>query len=208
MTIWEKIYKVLFKPSELFDYIENKPSILFPLVVLIVSMPLFFLIRYDDYLAFVGKMLNTTDPEEIRQMGVMGLIFRPAGLVVTWLVSSALMLGFTKIVKGEGTFKHFLSVNGYAYFTHLPMLLIMTAAGFFTGELLINFSPAIFIPHMKGTFLYAFLRIFCMFFLWQHILMIVGFCKISKTGIGKSILIVLIIFAIEFGVNFQQLKFV
>ncbi|HEX2927170.1 MAG TPA: YIP1 family protein [Ruminiclostridium sp.] len=206
MTFWGRVLGMYIHPVRVIEDLKQRTSIIFPFLLLLLAQPAYYLIRYPAYLRFMEGITGTHDSSALTKLAVNGVITRGVGLVAGWLVGSLLMFGFTKLVGGQGTLKQLLTANGYAYLAIIPMLIIMGIAGVFTGELLINFSPAVFIPQLRGTTLYGILRFFCAFFVWQHVLMVVGFYKVSNTTKLKSIFIVVIIMVIEFFVNFPMLK--
>ena len=206
MSFWERVLGMYTHPVRVIEDLKQRTNIIFPFLLLLLAQPVYYLIRYPAFLRFTESTSGTHEASELSKLAVNGIIMRGVGLVVGWIVGSLLMFGFTKLIGGQGTLKQLLTVNGYAYLAIIPMLIIMGIAGVFTGELLINFSPSVFIPQLRGTNLYGVLRFFCGFFVWQHVLMVVGFYKVSNTTKAKSILIVLVIMAIEFYMNFPMLK--
>lgn len=206
MTLWERTIGIFIEPGRVFEDLKQHQSIIYPFLLLLLAQPLFYLIRFPAYVEFMREYTGITDSNDLQQAVISGIIMRGVLLVVGWIVSSLLMFGFSKISGGQGTLKQILSTNGYAYIVIIPMLVIMAIAGQFTGDLLINFSPAVFIPQLKGTVLYGVLRFFCMFFIWQHILMAVGFYKVTKMSKPKTVFIIIVILAIQLIINLEGLK--
>lgn len=207
MTLWERTIGIFINPGCVFEDLKQHKSIVFPFLLLLLAQPIFYIIRYPAYVKFMGEYTGISNPNDLQQMVISGIIIRGVWLVAVWIISSLIMFGFSKILRQQGTFKQILSTNGYAYIVIIPMLIIMSIVGQFTGDLLINFSPAVFVPHLKGTALYGVLRFFCIFFVWQQILMGVGYYKVTKMSKPKVIFIIAVTLVIQFFVNFEGLKY-
>lgn len=208
MTLWQKVYGTYFKPVQVFENLKEKGrgNILLPFLLLLLGHPLFYLIRFPAYSDFVELNSGQSDPQVLKRLVIMGIILQGVKLVAGWFVGSILMFGFAKLSGGEGTFRQLLSTNGFAFLPIILMLIIMTVIGPFKGELLINFSPAVFIPHLKGTLLYGIARFFCAFFVWENVLMVIGYCKITNSSRAKSIFIVCVVALIQLFVNLPGLR--
>lgn len=206
ISLTEQITGIFIKAPSIMKDLCKKPKILFPVLLLLFAQPIFYIIRYPAYLKFIEKSSGQSDPNILNQIAISGIFAHTIKNILVWIISSLLMLGFVKIIQGAGTFKQILSVNGYAYLAIIPGMIIMIIVGQFTGDLLIDFSPAFFFQSLKGTVLYGVLRSFCLFFVWQHILMAIGFYVVSKSK--KSILIVILVYILELFMNLPNLMVV
>jgi Yip1 domain. len=206
MTLGERISSLYKQPGKLMENLQRYPTILFPVFLLLLARPIYYLICYPGYLNFVKEMFNITNDELLNQQAVKGMFFDVGMLLVVWIVNTIVMYLYSKFMKGSGTFKQFLSTNGYAYLAVIPMLLIMIVGYFNNGNLTMNFSPSIFIKESKGTVIYGILRGFCIFAIYQNIMMGIGFYKVSKLSKIKSAAIIIVIFLSWVAFNFPYLR--
>ena len=92
-----------------------------------------------------------------------------------------------KAFKGEGTYKHVLSITGYSYVVILLFIIIQMFTSFFTGQLFLDTSLANVIkllePGMIGTTLYGILRGIDIFTIWRYIVIAIGLRYMS--GLDK-----------------------
>lgn len=194
MTLGERISSLYKQPGKLMEYLREYPTILFPALLLLLTRPIFYLICFPGYLDFVEEMFHVTSEDQLASQAVMGMVFDVGMLFLVWIVNTTVLFLYSKLMKGSGTFKQILSTTGYAYLAVIPMLIIMTVGYFNTGNLTMNFSPAMFIPGLRGTALYGVLRGFCVFSIYQNVMIGVGFHKVSKLSKGKSAAIMIVIF--------------
>lgn len=206
MSLGERISSLYKQPGKLMENLQKYPTILFPVLLLLLARPIYYLICYPGYLDFIKEMFHVTNDELLNQQAVMGMFFDVGMLFAVWIVNTTVMYLYSKLMKGSGTFKQFLSTSGYAYLAVIPMLIIMTVGYFNTGNLTMNFSPSIFIKGSKGTAIYGILRGFCVFSIYQNIMMGIGFYKVSKLSKIKSAAIIIVIFLSWVAFYFPSLK--
>lgn len=206
MNLGQRVLSFYKQPIRFMEYLEKNPNILFPVLLLLLARPIYYLICYPGYLNFVKEMFNVTNDELLGSQAIMGMFFDVAMLFIVWMVNSSVMYLYSKYMKGSGSLKQFLTINGYSYLAVIPSILIMIIGYFNNGSLTMNFSPAMFIMELKGTSIYGILRGFCMFSVLQNTIMGIGFYKVSKLSKAKSAAIIIVIFLSWLAFYFPSLK--
>ena len=190
---------VYFNCSKAMDELIKSPRILFPILLSIIVPFLFFTLSKEAFIPYYKEMAHIATLEEARETMFVGVLVNVLQNVFMLFVRAIVLFGLFKAFKLKGSFKQVLAITGFSYLAIVPMMIIMCIAGQFTGELFINFSPAIFIQSIKGTNLYGFVRGLCIFFIWQHSIIAFGTYRLTKSK--KAILFVIIIFFAQIILN-------
>ena len=219
LNFFQRVTGIIVSPRETMKDLVRKPRILFPMLLMVLSVLLYQLLRFDLYKEFLKYVMQMSlqqqgmqiSPEQLEaSMGlyvIFGMAGAPLGAIIAWIAGSAILLGIMKIFKGEGSFKQYLSVTGYAYVIYLLYLLVSLGLSYSTGELYINDSPALFASGMKGTMLYGFLRGIGLFTVWQYIVAGIGVVELSKVSRAKvySLMAIFIVIVALIGANGARL---
>ena len=196
MDFLKRFTGVIVSPSETMKGLVEKPRILFPILATALSTLIFYLARYPLYLDFLrysmemGMSQNNVQmsPEQLEAAmkigGIMSLVTTPIMALFWFLFTVGIVFGLTKAFKGEGTFKQFVSVTGYAVVINILYYLISAVVSFSTGKLLMDASLAnitnLFAPGIKGTFLYGVIRGIDLFSIWYYAVVSIGVVQASK----------------------------
>lgn len=222
MNFFQRLIGIIVSPSKTFKDLIAKPRILFPFLLSTFSILVFYLLRYDLYQEYVRKTLENaiaSDPsvtaEQAESLVVIsttaGLISAPITAIIIWLVSSAILFGIAKLLKGEGSFKQYLSIVGYSSVITALYYVLSIVMSYFTGELMLDASLAnvtnLFAPHLKGTYLYGIIRGIDLFNIWYFALVGYGIILLSKMSKVKGYTMVTVIFIIQLLINAMELKY-
>jgi hypothetical protein len=197
MSFFQRITGVLVSPEKAMRDIAGRPGVLFPILMIALTPVVYTLLRfplYMEYLRFTTEAamnssgLNADTSAEQMELilkvgsitGIIGIAF---GVLLTWLIGTAIIFGITRLFKGQGSFKQFMSVTGYAQVIMVVFYLISFGVSFFSGEYYFNSSLALFVPALKGSFIYGFLRSIDFFTIWQYAVAGIGISIVS--GLGK-----------------------
>ncbi|MGI6777483.1 MAG: Yip1 family protein [Acetivibrionales bacterium] len=214
----QKLFGVVFSPGDTMMSIVAKPSILFPILITAITPLVYILLRYDlykEYLEYTMEisMANANVPMTPEQMdaairvgSVAGIAGAPIGGLIAWLIGSVAILILVKVFKGEGSFKQFLSISGYAYVITLIYYIISFAVSFASGNLYLDASLALLVPAMKGSLFYGVLRGIDFFSIWYYVVVGIGISYASKLSKKKVYLIVGIIYLITILINVNNAK--
>lgn len=139
-----EIIGCLTSPRSSFKSILEKPSLMkataLILVIAIVAawasfnymgkLPLTFFAQR----VFPGQGIPV-NPEQLRQASIiMSAVTALIGVFGTWLISSALIHGFSRTLRGKGSFKSMLTLAGYASAPLLIQQVLRLADSFMAGQ--------------------------------------------------------------------------
>ncbi len=187
------IFKFIFSPTVEMEKIKQKPTIWLPLLIVL----LLGLIQVAIY-TYIPNVISTGEAQ-MREMGMevteglqmFTLISSMVGIVIVTpiilLIIAALMLGFAKIFKGEGTFKSYFSVSIFIMFiTNIGGLFNTIIAYFLDGQP--YYTSLNGILNVTGNLggLYGAIEIFV---IWTSILTGFVFYKMAKLSKGISIVL-------------------
>ncbi len=222
MGFLKRVLGIVFSPGQVMERLSGKPKVLFPIVVMLVAMPLLYIIRFPLFKDYTRNSIgmgmeiysSTTGieytPEMIEQMvdlySKIQLAIIPVGLLVVWILSSLLLFVAMKIFRGKGSYKQYLSVTGYAYVITILSMLLTFFVSFFT-ESLHMFIPltslaALFTgTEIQGTFIFGMLKGIEVFSIWHYAVIAIGLKYVSKLSSTKVYTIVACLYAIIIVIN-------
>lgn len=198
MNFIQRIIGIIVSPGETMKALVQKPRILFPFLAVGLGMLLLYLTRYPLYVDFLRKTMEAAlekqnaqlTPEQLESSmkfyKTIGLAFTPLGSIAGWLVLTAALFVGIKILKGEGSFKQYMSITGYSYVIMILYCILSAAVSFFSGELLLNTSLGLFAPDLKGSFIYGILRSIDFFNIWYYAVISIGVLTLSKLSKTKA----------------------
>jgi hypothetical protein len=214
MNLVQRILGVIFAPGKVMKSLEQKPRILFALLLTIITpigmifsvLPMYkesLMANRSAYVATYEKMGIAMTPEQIDNtinrsantapftMALMTVGMWFLGALILWLV--------LKIFKGKSSYKQMLSVTGYAAvistLASIAVIITTLITGVFSN---ISFtSLASLLPDMKGSFLYGAAKALDIFSIWQYVVIAIGAATVSKVEKkSKVYIVVACIFAI------------
>lgn len=145
-----------------------------------------------------GKMTQEQADQQIEQsekmfggsmlliFGLFGSVF---GIIFIFFLKALIYWGGLKIFKGNAGFTDILNVLGLSSIITSIQMVIGTALAIFTGKILINIGPVLFInEEITSKNLFNFLANFDLLHIWYLIIVGIGLAKISnlKTSISIS----------------------
>lgn len=221
MSFIKRVLGVIFSPGAVMESLRAKPRVLFPVILMIVASLAFLAVNFDMYREYLTEnLMNVYDTmnmemteEQLESFAkvsaVISLVTMPVGILAVWLAGTAILFGIIKIFKGEGTFKQFLSVTGYAYVIMVLSYIVTSIIAYFTGifnmELNATSLASLFSTDMRGTFIYGVLNAIELFSIWYYIVIGIGVAIVSKLTKKKTYLIIGVLYALLLAYNgFQQ----
>lgn len=210
MNLIQRIIGVIFSPGKVMQELEQKPRILFALLLTIFSpiiMIFSILPMYTEYSRLILETtyanMNVEMPPEQMDMALniskysapIGAAF---GTVAMWFMGALILWIIIKIFKGEGRYKQILSITGYAsvisVLGYIATIVMTQLTGTFSD---VSYtSIASLLPNMKGNFLYGAAKALDVFSIWQYVVIAIGTATVSKLSKKKAYIIVACIFAV------------
>lgn len=200
MSFIKEIIGCLTSPQNSFRSILENPSLMkaTALILMIAIVAAWASFNYTGKLPtsfFVDQRPGgIVNPEQLRQASMtinatLGLI----SVFGTWLISSALIHGFSSRLGGKGTFKSMLTLAGYAS-TPLLIQQVLRLADSFTaskeGILQLATGFQISVYPLLNTIADAAMNVFTIFRLWSIVLLVVAIRENYKMSTVRSIVIV------------------
>ena len=183
------LVRCLISPQSSFRSILEKPSLMkataLILVIAIVAawasfnytgkFPLSYFIDQRP-----GGIVN---PEQLRQASIIaGAMMALIGVFGTWLISSALIHGFSSRLGGKGTFRSMLTLAGFASTPLLIQQVLRLADSFMVSEEALQLATSLQMPAIAE----AAVGIFTIFGIWSMILLIIATRENYKMSTAKS----------------------
>lgn len=210
-----RVIGVFMSPSETFEDIARKPTILAPLLLIFLVQGAVTYIQapaagedaatFTESSSFLQRLPveqreqiieQQLNPSTGRRVG--SAVAAPVVVFVLLVISTLIFWGIGNLLGGEPTFKKTLS-----------MLLFAGLIGIVAGQLLklpliisknsvagVTFSPALLMPDLAFTSSkYRLLAIFDLFALWGTVVIGIGFAKISKISTAAGMVTSFVFFA-------------
>lgn len=198
--LFKRILWVLTSPGKLMENLAERPRVLLGLILSALSLELVYITRmplYQDFLresamassGYMESMTGQTMTAEMVEQSlptstIMGLIMTPVGAVIGMLFITVIFFAILKLMGGQGKFKAYLSVTGYAYVISALYFLLIIPISFVTGSLHQN-APLTSLatlasPDMAGTFFNGILKGLDIFSIWYYAVIAIGFTVVSK----------------------------
>jgi len=135
----------------------------------------------EDYFPGQGPPVN---PEQLRQAsGIMSAMTALIGVFATWLISSALIHGFSKTLRGKGSFRSMLTLAGYASAPLLIQQILRLADSFMISQEALQLATNL----QMSAIAEAAVDIFTIFGIWSMILLIIATRENYKMSTARSI---------------------
>jgi len=213
MNFVQRVLGVIFSPGKTMQSLEQKPRILFALLLTIITPIVMIFSVYPMYLeslmstrdtieATYEKMNIQMTAEQIDKIINSSAISAPFILsffsVAMWFLGTLILWVIIKIFKGEGRYKQILSVTGYAAVISALATIVTIITTQLTGVFSqVSFtSIASLLPNMKGSFIYGAAKSIDVFGVWQYAVIAIGAATVSKLEKKKVYIIVACIFAV------------
>lgn len=206
----QRIAAVIVSPAAAMKDIEVSPKVLLPILAMIIAPVLLMLVNLEayketlrEYMSNMAEQIGTSmTPEQIDMQvnigSITGLVSTPVTQVLLWILGTAILFGLMKAFKGQGGFKQYLSVTGYAFVITILSYAVITISSFLTGQFSLEVpvtSIASLLPvDLKGNFLYGMAKGFELFSIWQYVVIAIGAITVSKLESKKVYAVVSIIF--------------
>jgi hypothetical protein len=200
MNVFQRIGCLLFSPSKLFLYIKQKPTILFPIILISVFAIAAQVLTWEQvkgvqldavYNTYKSMGLNYT-PDQLESMLELTKYFSfaaaPFVYLGTWAIASVILYLIYRLVKCEKGLKKYFSMTGYIMILTMVGMVINSAYVYLTGSglstAMVTSAASLLDPALQGTFLHGLASNIEVFNLWAFILFGMGF--VYTGGVEKK----------------------
>lgn len=200
MGFLKRLSGIIFSPGAVMGNLAERPRVLFGILASIFAMPLFYLLRFplfmnelrEKQLKAIPMMKEKFGYEMTPEMVEKQLPITAVSTIISYafagfisiLLLALVFFAIFKIMGGQGKFKAYLSVTGYAYTIIILYFVVNLIASFFTGSLNQDMSltsVANLLPQsMKGQFLYGAASNMDLFQIWYYAVIGIGMAAITK----------------------------
>ncbi|MFV1983821.1 MAG: YIP1 family protein [Thiohalomonadales bacterium] len=218
---------IYVSPSETFYAIKNRPSFLYPLILLIFGSAIILLSYYslvdfewmnEQIILMSGTDLSTEEKEQMRDglammsplvQGIVTIIGASIGLVIYILLLSLYLLLVSMIISDDNSYKNWFSVVCWSF---MPMLFTVLASGinislmsnnqFRLDELNpLSFNNLFFRLDFDSA-IKPLLDSLDLTLIWVMVLLVIGYQKITNKSWLTSTIIVLLPYTLVYGIWF------
>ena len=183
------LVRCLISPQSSFRSILEKPSLMkaTALILVIAIVAAWASFNYTGKLPlsyFIDQRPGgIVNPEQLRQASIIaGAMMALIGVFGTWLISSALIHGFSSRLGGKGTFRSMLTLAGFASTPLLIQQVLRLADSFMVSEEALQLATSLQMPAIAE----AAVGIFTIFGIWSMILLIIATRENYKMSTAKS----------------------
>ncbi|MEJ2054564.1 MAG: YIP1 family protein [Calditrichaceae bacterium] len=204
MNALSKAINIFVSPREAFESINEKPTWLFPYIIITVFV-LFMMFMTKDLQTqdqinamrangMTEQQLDNMESNMRGPLGYIGFVIAPAGMLIVNLVIAALLLVAANLMIGEKeiSYKKIFSMLMWAGLVGIISVLISTFLAMQKGTMIgISLDLSALLPAVppgeSKSFLYRLLARFDIFVFWQMALWVIGLSVMYKTTIKKAI---------------------
>lgn len=198
-AIAKLIFNTYFHNRKAMESICIKHRWLFLMILNILVPIVFYSFNWRGYLQYL-QQIEIIENADLSVKYLVVLIAAGGIYNIFICLIRSILIFITLIAESPYiTFKQIMAINGLSYLAVVPMIIIMAIEGRITGKLLMNFSPAVLFADLRGSYLYGWLRGFCLFIIWQY--MMIGNGVLQLTGKRKSLLCVAAVFVLYIMIN-------
>ncbi|MCK4965388.1 YIP1 family protein [bacterium] len=210
--VLDRIMGIFTSPRKTFQDINIKPTWAVPLILYVITIIIISVVNIDIIKLDQARILETKDmPQEQLEkiqamsgspvMAYIQLIAQVIGIVGITILFAAVLLGMSKMLKGNANFKKIFSIVTWSSLiaiigAYVKMILIAlkgTAYGVTTSLSLFLPMPEI---GQKPSFLFSILSQIDPFTIWQLGVLIIGLSVVNNFTTKKSFVIVLSLWVI------------
>lgn len=220
MSFAERVLGIILSPQETMADLAARPRLLFPILIMALTTPLLYLSRYPLFKAYMLENMENSMAQQgvamsadqlapmMEWLPLVSIGTAPFSTLIGWLIITGILFGLAKAMKGQGRFVQYLSVIGYAYVITVIYSLVCLVLSFFTGDLMMNTSLALFFSSLRGSFIYGMLRSVDLFNVWYYVLIAIGtqtVSSVSRTRMYGVVTVIYLIMMVFSGFTAQNL---
>ncbi|NLG88165.1 MAG: YIP1 family protein [Clostridiaceae bacterium] len=211
MNIFSRIGNLIFSPKKLFLFIREKPSLLFPLIIISICALAYQLLLWEQtrklqldvtYNTYQKMGVNIT-PDQLETLVdtsmITAVITAPLSVIASWAVITLIFYAVFRFADCEKGMKKYFSMMAYiSIITAVGMVLNGLYVHFMGGSLTtyVTSISSLIDQEATGTFLYGILTNIEVFNIWAYFLYGMGFIYVGGVQKRKSIIITSVLFVL------------
>mgnify|MGYP000882971111 FL=1 len=210
MNIFQRIGNLLFNPRKLFAFTARKPTILFPVIVLVILSIVPNLLLMEQYQGTfadtiysagntAGGEITVDQAETMAKWLAVGTVASaPFTMIIRWILATLILYPVFRLAGCEKGMKKYFSM--IAYITVIAVLgqIVHSLYIYYTGETLMSVQvtslASLVGDESMGSFLYAVIASIEVFNIWTYILYGIGFAYTGGVKKQKAYLVSAVLF--------------
>ncbi len=212
MNFFQRVLGVIVSPEDTMKNLSNKPRVLFPIIMIALTPAILLLLNLQGYKEYIKEMnLQTFTKMNIEATAEMlekqantsligGMVGGPIFSIGGWLLGTLILFGIIKIFGGQGRYKQYLSVTGYAYVIMVISSILTTIISYIIGsynpEVSMTSLAILFSKDSVDSFIYTIFRQIEIFSIWHYVVIAIGVLVVSKVSKTKVYSIITAIYII------------
>ncbi|MGD8375508.1 MAG: YIP1 family protein [Acidobacteriota bacterium] len=214
-----RVIGVFLSPGETFEDVRRRPTILLPMITLMLLLAAIFWVitpaSTADQLAAAAqspRFQNLPEEQQEAQLAfanspaarIIGTVVPPIFILLFSLFFALIYWGAGHLLGGEPTYKGMLSMILFIGFLN-PCLQFLVKAPLIVSKntvMGVTFGPAMFLPDLQVTSMtYTALALLDIFNIWSTVVSGIGVAKVSKLSTGAGMAIAIVVFLIGAGIQ-------
>lgn len=201
MGFFRRIVGVVISPSDTMESLVRKPSLMFPILLIMFAPLLLVLIDYssiESLLRNYVELANThakhhMSPKELDSFIKSSMyaipVLLPFFLEIIWVAGTGVIFVIMKLFGSDGKFNQYLSITGYTLVIAVIGFLFMALVSFVTGNIGLRLSLDILLSNTKGSYFKGFmsgmLGAIDLFSIWFISVLGIGIMRVSELSKKK-----------------------
>lgn len=209
MNVFARVSNLFFSPKKLFLFIREKPSLLFPLIIMSIGSIAYYLLiweqtrklQLDITYSSYQKMGMSITPDQLETLVNSGMIASavtaPLTIIASWAIVTLILYAVFRFADCEKGMKKYFSMMAYINIIPVVGMVLNGLYIHFMGGSLTAYVTSIsslIDPEETGMFLYGILSNIEVFNIWAYVLYGMGFIYVGGVNKRKSIIITSVLF--------------
>jgi len=218
LSLFSRIIKIFTSPAEVMKDILVRPTILVPMLIILVVFLLLNILRFELIKEFVINQMEIAMaqnpnidelPEEVTMMQAYTTFISMTIMPLVIIFFKGLVShGIIQLFDGKGKFKASIAVVIFSYFIALFGEAIRTIIGLLVGNYMVTTSLAAVVSNLEITTpLYTLLAGFDVFSIWYLIVSMIGFSIVHRVSKSKAAVAIFVPWILLNGFNFVMAIF-
>lgn len=209
MNVFTRIGNLFFSPKKLFLFIREKPTLLFPLIIMSIGAVAYQLLIWEQsrklqmditYNTYQNMGMSIT-PDQLEAMVDAGMITSvitaPLGVIASWAIITLIFYAVFRFAECEKGMKKYFSMMAYISIISVVGMVLNGLYVYFMGGSITTYVTSVsslFDQGTTGAFLNGILLNIEVFNIWAYVLYGMGFIYVGGVDKRRSAIVTSVIF--------------
>ena len=211
MNVFARLGNLFLSPKKLFLFIREKPSLLFPLIIISIGAIVYQLLIWEQsrklqldvtYNTYKMMGMNMT-PDQLESLVdasmITSVVTSPLTLIASWVIITLIFYAVFRFADCEKGMKKYFSMMAYINIIPVVGMVLNGLYMHFMGGSLTTYVTSIsslIDPETTGVFLYGILSNIEVFNIWSYVLYGMGFIYVGGVEKRRSVIVTSVIFVL------------